>query len=185
MRHADVSRGFGNKTTWDRSFEDHFTKIVGQAGNALIDADGSCRAVCRDAMEVEGEFDLVYVDTPYITARGVGVDYRDFYHFLEGMMCYDDWPSLIDLDSKHRRLRREKDPWTDPNCCHDMFRRLFERFSKSILAVSYRSDGIPSITELVEILRRVKRQVDVIGGKRYQYALSTKRDTREVLIIAQ
>jgi len=185
MRHAEVPRGFGNKTTWDRSFEDHFTKIVRQANNALIDAGGSCRAVCCDAVEVEGEFDLVYVDTPYITARGVGVDYRDFYHFLEGMMCYDDWPSLIDLDSKHRRLRREEDPWSDPKCCHDMFRRLFERFEKSILVVSYRSDGIPSISELVEILRRVKRQVDVIDGQRYQYALSTKRDTREVLIIAR
>ncbi len=65
-----------------------------------------------------------------------------------------------------------------------MFRRLFDRFRESILVVSYRSDGIPSISELVEMLRRVNGNVRVVDGDRYQYALSTNRRTREVLIVA-
>ena len=35
-----------------------------------------------DALDVPGDYDLVYVDTPYIPKSGVGVDYQDFYHFL-------------------------------------------------------------------------------------------------------
>lgn len=34
-----------------------------------------------DALDVPGDYDLVYVDTPYIPKSGVGVDYLDFYHF--------------------------------------------------------------------------------------------------------
>jgi len=30
--------------------------------------------------------DLVYIDTPYISAKGIGVNYFDFYHFLEGIV---------------------------------------------------------------------------------------------------
>ena len=46
--------------------------------------------------EVPGSYDLVYVDTPYISSKGVGVDYLHFYHFLEGLTDYDNWKSRID-----------------------------------------------------------------------------------------
>jgi len=184
MRTADVERGFGNKASWDRSFPDHFERFAAEANAAVIDSKGACRAVCRDALALEPDFDLVYVDTPYINRSGVGVDYRDFYHFLEGMVRYDKWPEQVDLRSKHRRLIRRHDPWSDPRTCHDMFRRLFEHFSDSILVVSYRSDGVPTIDELITMLKVVKGNVQVIEGERYQYVLSPKRDTREVLVIA-
>jgi hypothetical protein len=64
-----------------------------------------------------------------------------------------------------------------------MFRRLFDRFRESILVVSYRSDGIPSIPELAGLMRSAKRQVRVIEGPAYQYALSTNRTTKETLLI--
>jgi hypothetical protein len=64
-----------------------------------------------------------------------------------------------------------------------MFRRLFERFRESILAVSFRSDGIPPVQELATMLGEVKPRVRVIEGDLYQYALSTKRSTRETLLI--
>ena len=183
MRTADVERGFGNKVSWDRSFPEHFRHFVAEANAAVVDSGGVCRAVCDDALALEPGFDLVYVDTPYINRSGVGVDYRDFYHFLEGMVHYDKWPEQVDLKSKHRRMIRHHDPWSDPRTCHDMFRRLFEHFSDSILVVSYRSDGIPTIDELVTMLKAVKGNVQVIEGERYQYVLSPKRNTREVLLI--
>ncbi len=183
MRTAEVKRGFGNKTSWDRSFADHFKKFAAQAGAAVVDTSKPCRATCRDALEIEPAFDLVYIDPPYINSSGIGVDYRDFYHFLEGMVRYDDWLDMIDRQSKHRRLTRERDPWSNPATCRDMFRLLFERMRESILVISYRSDGIPSVEELAEMLGNVKRRVRVIAGNRYQYVLSTKRSTREVLLI--
>jgi len=183
MRTARVSRSFGNKSSWDRSFDDHFKVLAAQANAAVIESRRPCRAVCGDILEVKPGFDLVYVDTPYLNRRGVGVDYRDFYHFLEGLVRYDDWPAMVDMSSKHRRLRREPDPWSSPGLCHEMFCALFERFRDSILVVSYRSDGIPSIDELAGMLRAVKRNVRVVEKGLYQYALSTRRDTREVLLI--
>ena len=134
-------------------------------------------------LEVEPGYDLVYIDTPYINNRGVGVDYREFYHFLEGMVRYDEWSTMIDHNSKHRRLIPREDPWSNLKTCHKLFRRLFERFADSILVVSYRSDGIPSTEELSDMLRKVKPRVHLITGDRYQYALSTRRHSREVLLI--
>ena len=183
MRTADVERSFGNKASWDRSFADHFERFAAEANAAVVDSHGNCLAICNDALQLEPGYDLVYVDTPYINRSGVGVDYREFYHFLEGIVRYDEWPKMIDLTSKHRRLIRCKDPWVDPATSSALFRRLFERFQDSIFVVSYRSDGIPSIEELAGMLQEVKRHVRVIDGPQYQYALSTNRRTREVLLI--
>ena len=183
MRTADVPRSFGNKTSWDRPFEDHFCTFAAEANRAVIDGGGRCRAICDDALAIEPNYDLVYIDTPYINRSGVGVNYRDFYHFLEGMVRYDDWPGMIDAASKHRRLIRKPDPWSDAGVCHEAFRRLFDHFRRSMIVVSYRSNGIPSIEELVGLLREVKSNVRVVESSRYQYALSTRCNTHEVLLI--
>ena len=58
-----------------------------------------------------------------------------------------------------------------------------ERYADSILVTSYRSDGIPSVSELERAMRRVKRRVRTVVYDRYQYALSTNRKSREVLLI--
>jgi len=183
MRTADVKRGFGNKKSWDRSFDDHFRRYVDEANRAVFDNGTPCRATCSDALDIKPEYDLVYVDTPYITAKGVGVDYRDFYHFLEGLMNYDRWAGLIDRRSRHRRLIPTTNPWTKPGQCGEQFRRLFDRFRDSILVVSYRSDGIPSIGQLTRRLREVKRRVRIVEFDSRPYALSTNRKSREVLLI--
>lgn len=183
MRTSDVKRSFGNKATWDRSFDAHFLAVVAEANAAVIDSAQPCRAVCGDALEVEGEFDLVYVDTPYIRRNGVGVDYRDFYHFLEGLLHYPQWAEMIDRSSKHLRLVRRANPWCDSARCGAQFRRLFDRFRTSILVVSYRSDGTPSIDELTRWLRELKPNVRVIDNTAYQYALSKNRSSREVLLV--
>jgi adenine-specific DNA methylase len=139
--------------------------------------------MCADAIDVEPGFDLVYIDPPYINRAGVGVDYRDFYHFLEGLVHYPDWPVMVDHSSRHRRLDRRPDPWSDPGACHEAFRRLLHRFAESILVISYRSEGTPSIDGLADMLAAVKRRVRVVELGAYQYALSGQRDSREMLLI--
>jgi adenine-specific DNA methylase len=183
LRSARVKRSFGNKASWDRPFETHFRRFAAEANAAVFDSGTACRAVASDALEVAGRFDLVYIDPPYINRQGVGVDYRDFYHFLEGMIRYDEWPKLVDYSSRHRRLHRRPSGWSDPRTAPRLFRSLFDRFRDSILAVSYRSDGVPSIEELTRMLADFKRDVRVLSLDRNQYALSTRRDTHEMLLI--
>ena len=183
LRLADVRRGFGNKATWDRSFEDHFYTHARRGGAAVFGSGQPCRAIQGDVAEVEGEFDLVYIDSPYITARRVGVDYLAFYHFLEGLVRYEEWPELVDWDSKHRRFHRVPSPWVSPDRIHAAFRKVLRRFADSVLVVSYRSDGIPSVEELVALVGAVKPRVVVHSHDRYRYALSTNKCSKEMLIM--
>jgi adenine-specific DNA-methyltransferase len=184
LRFAEVERSFGNKTTWDTPFEVHFRSFAGEVNALVVDNGRSNRAFNKDVRDIEGDYDLVYIDPPYISQRAVGVDYHHFYHFLEGLARYGEWSTLVDYRSKHRRMKRKYNPWVDPAAIHGAFNRLLDRFHEAILVVSYRADGIPSITDLEDMVRQVKRSVRVYTLDSYQYVLST-RQTAEVLIIGE
>lgn len=186
MRLADVSRSFGNKTTWERAFPDLLHRFVLQANDAACPGGGRCRALCCDARDVEGEYDLVYIDTPYIKRNRAGTDYLSFYHFLEGMVDYASWPDRIDPKGKHFPLCAAADSrWSRADQAASAFSELFSRYSNSMICVSYRSDGIPTIDELQNLLRHCKSDVRVIALADYRYALSPNRSTQEMLLIAR
>jgi adenine-specific DNA-methyltransferase len=185
MRFADVERSFGNKASWDRPFDEWFRIFVKEANQAVFDNGQPNRALHLDALDVAGEYDLVYIDTPYISRRGVAVDYWAFYHFLEGLTMYDEWAQNLDRGSKHLRLKLRPSEWIDKKRIHMAFDRLFSRYKESILVVSYRSDGIPSEPELVSLLKRYKRHVQVEHFGHYKYVLSTNSRSKEILLIGE
>ena len=183
MRLAEVPRSFGNKASWDRPFDDWFRHFVAEANRAVFDNGRANRSLNHDAMDVPGEYDLVYIDPPYVSSKGAAVDYWAFYHFLEGLTMYDDWGRHVDRSSKHRRLLPRPSPWTSRDKIAGAFERLFERYRRGILVVSYRGDDIPAEAELVAMLERHKRNVRVSRYGRYKYALSTNAKSSEILII--
>jgi len=182
IRFSNVQRNFGNKTTWDTPFEVHFRQFVGEANNAVFSNGRHNRALNLDVVDVDAAFDLVYIDTPYISQKGVGVDYLDFYHFLEGLVNYPQWAQMIDYGTKHKRLKASKSIWTDQNRILSGFDRLFSKFRDSILVISYRADGIPSIGQLKALLGKYKLNVEESRRKNYKYVLSTN-NSEEVLLI--
>lgn len=184
VRLQDVERSFGNKKTWDTPFDVHFRKFVEEANNAVFDNGKVCRSINQNIFDVEPHYDFVYIDTPYLNDSGVGVDYADFYHFLNGLVDYDNWATRIDYDSKHLRLFRQQNVWNNSNTIHLAFERLFVQFQNSTLAISYRSNGIPTIEELVGILERLGKNVRIYQSGCIKYVLSTKR-SNEVLIVAR
>lgn len=184
LRTAEVERSFGNKKTWDTPFEDHFLKFVEEANNAVFDNGKRNQVFHSDIFDLAiPHIDLVYVDTPYISTKGVGVNYFDFYHFLEGIVFYDEWSKLIDENSKHKKIKNGKNEWCDKGEIHGAFERLFDKFKNSILVVSYRDDGAPTISELVNMLKKHKKSVE-IRMLDYKYVLSNG-NSKEVLIVAQ
>ena len=185
MRTRAVKRTFGNKRTWETPFEAHFRRFVVEGNQAVFSNGRRHRVLCQDACDVDAKADLVYIDPPYLNQRGTGVDYLDFYHFLEGILCYRDWPRKLDTSRKHKPIRHEKPPWSDPGRIHAAFENVFERFADSILVVSYRNNGVPSVDELSSMLRRVKGHVRVVESDEQPYVLSTNRATREVLLIGE
>jgi adenine-specific DNA methylase len=183
IRLAEVERSFGNKTTWDTPFDEWFRFFASEANRAVFDNGRANRSLNMDAAAVAGGFDLVYIDPPYISAQGVGVDYLEFYHFLEGLTVYADWANHIDFRTKHRRLKRQPSPWADKQKISVAFDQVFRKFQDAKIVVSYRSDGIPSETKLIDLLRKHRRHVQVEHYGQYKYVLSKNTDSKELLLI--
>lgn len=187
LRTTDVKRSFGNKTTWDKSFNEHFIKFVEEANNAVFDNKKECKSLNADVSNLDciQNIDLVYIDPPYISSKGSKTDYLDFYHFLEGICNYDEWSGFINFKYKHLPIRKNvENPWCDKKLIYNEFDKIFEKYKDSTLVVSYRLDGTPSIDELVSMLRKYKRTVKYHISEDYKYVLSNC-PTNEVLIIAE
>jgi len=182
VRLSEVERNFGNKATWDTPFEVHFRKFAKEANQAIFSNNQGNQALNLDVFDVSGEFDLVYIDTPYISKNGVGVDYLGFYHFLEGLVNYSKWKEMIDYESKHKKIKSNGSVWTDKNEILPAFNKLFKKFRDSILAVSYRSDGIPTVMELQHLLKKYKKKIVELKRKEYKYVLSNNH-SEEILLI--
>lgn len=184
VRLQEVERSFGNKKTWDTPFEIHFRKFVEEANNAVFDNGVNCRSINYNVFDVKPEYDFIYIDTPYLNNSGIGVDYADFYHFLNGLVDYDNWNTRIDYNSKHLRLLRQPNIWNDSATIYQAFEQLFSQFRHATMAISYRSNGIPSIEELVKILKSLGKNVKIHQSVDIKYVLSTKQ-SNEILIVAQ
>ncbi len=184
VRVSDVKRNFGNKTTWDTPFEVHFRRFVDEANNAVFESSSKCLSMNSDALTLKSGYDLIYIDTPYLNEAGVGVDYADFYHFLNGLLNYENWADMIDYSSKNLRLKKSPNVWNDAGKIEIAFDELFRHYSESILAISYRSNGFPSIETLVEKLECLGKRVTVHRSSEMKYVLSNKI-TSEVLVIAE
>jgi adenine-specific DNA methylase len=112
------------------------------------------------------------------------LDYLDFYHFLEGLVDYENWDTRIDYSSKHKRLKLNGSDWTNSRRIEDSFERLIKKFNNSILVISYRSDGIPAIKRIEELLVENGKQVTIHESSEMKYVLSNKQST-EILIIGR
>lgn len=186
VRSNNVKRSFGNKTTWDKSFESHFTKNVKEANESIFDNRNKCFSFCYPALEFpvnRYKPDLVYMDPPYINSKGIGTDYLDFYSFLEGLVDYDNWGNRINQKYKHKTLvGKGENPWNKKREILFEFQKTIEKYSDSIIVISYRDDGIPSKEQIIELLKKYKDNV-IDTEKDYQYVLS-KSVSKEMLLIA-
>lgn len=183
MRTSNVKRSFGNKITWDRPFDEYFIKFSKEANESIFDNGKDNVAKNEDAIGMDNNYDLVYIDTPYISEKGTTVDYHAFYHFLEGLTDYNNWERNIDFKYKHNRLKPIKNPWNNKKSVHRCFNDLFGNFEDSKIVVSYRSDGIPSENQLKSILEQYKSKVEIYYYGNYKYALSKNSNSKEILLV--
>lgn len=184
VRLADVNRTFGNKTTWERPFDALFRACLAEANAAVFDDGQRHTVTCVDAFECPLDADLVYLDPPYVRKDKQTFGYADGYHFLEGLAAYEQWEARIDRSRKHLPYREGAgSPFEHPSTVEDALFRLLGRVSpSSMVALSYRDDGLPSISAIVKQLRGAGREVSV-HKRAARYALST-RATADVLVVA-
>lgn len=184
VRTSDVERNFGNKATWDKPFDEHFKKFIKEANNAIFNNRKQNKSFCGDIIDLKIEADLIYIDTPYIPNSGTLTLYGEFYHFLNGLTDYPNWESKVDYNSKHKKLISEYSIWEDKKNIYNGFEQLIEKFKKSIIVISYRDDGIPTVKEISDMLRIHGKKVH-IETVDYKYVLSKKQNLQEVLIIGE
>jgi hypothetical protein len=177
LRLKDVKRTFGNKTSWEGSFDKYFRHFCNELNSCIFSNGAKHLALNMSVSEFAArkEFDLIYVDPPYIRkeAMGSAVDYLGFYHFLEGASNKDTWHARINYASKNLCLANEtQNDWTSSTLNILAFERLFDTFKKATIVVSYKEPGLPSKANLSKLLSKFKRRVISVPGKRYDYALN-------------
>lgn len=143
------------------SLEQHFRNAIALFNAAVFDNRQSNTALNYDIFSIPRNlrFDLVYIDPPYVSPHSDN-DYTRRYHFVEGLARY--WHGLELLEqTTTKKFRRLPSPFDAKKTIYEAFHKLFERFSNSIIVVSYSSNGIPSKDELFNMLSDYKREVAV------------------------
>ena len=149
-----------------------------------------CRAIRHSALEIpEEQYDLIYIDPPYLRQDRWNDNYLHHYHFLEGLSQYEHWAGQIDYDSPHLRLKeRTPNIWANKYWRSDALDVLIEKFPRSVVVVSYKKFGVPSIDSLMRLLKRHRSRVRSYS-QHYKYALNHQNGeahlNREVLLIAE
>jgi DNA adenine methylase len=149
------------------SLQEQFIEAIKLLNAAVFDNEQQNRAFNQDVFSLDVVPDLVYLDPPYYTPLSDN-DYLRRYHFVEGLSCY--WQDVEILHhTKTKKLRKYYTPFDSRTEVYDAFKRLLQKFSNSIIVVSYSSNSLPNREELTDMLEAIKGKgkvkVDIIGHK--------------------
>lgn len=186
LRVNHVESNFGNYVTWEKSFKTLFRQFTEELNQFQFLQMPNVEIVNHSALECPNVADLVYIDTPYFNKKSNAVSYHARYHFLEGLVFYNDIPTHINYDKVNREIQIHKSSEFEnkSNYLRDL-NELLGHYPDSIIVLSYTSEGYPSIEELKTQLHRHKRHVEVIYFGKYNFALNKSNQNRqEVLFIA-
>lgn len=178
---GDPSRYKDGRRDLKLSLSQHFREQVGEYNAAVFEGPEVCRAFCADVFaSPKDEFDLVYLDPPYVP-RSDDNCYIKRYHFLEGLSCYWRDQELLP-GSKVRKIQKKYTPFSYRREAVEAFDRMFGRFSRSIIVLSYSSNGFPDLATLVDMLGRHKSDVTVHERQhRYHFGTHGRAKRNEVL----
>lgn len=154
------------------SFRDQFLEAVRMINAAIFDNGKQNKARHVDAMNLKPqESGLVYIDPPYYSPLSDN-EYVRRYHFVEGLAR--DWQGVeIQQNTTTKKFKSYPTPFSSRKGATEAFDLLFKRFRDSILVVSYSSNSQPTLDEMVTIMTRHKRHVDVVPVD-YRYSLGNQ-----------
>lgn len=186
LRENHVESSFGNYTTWEKSFGMLFRQFTEELNQFQFLQLPNVEIVNHSALECPVIADLVYIDTPYFNKKSSAVSYHARYHFLEGLVFYNDIPGNVNYNKVNREIQIHKSAEfeTKSNYLNDL-NELLDHYPNSTIVMSYTSEGYPSIEELEAQLRRHKQHVEMVSFGQYSFALNrSNKNRQEVLFIA-
>jgi adenine-specific DNA-methyltransferase len=168
---GDLSRYDDGRRDLKLTLEEHFLEQIDVFNRAVFDNGRKNVAIRSDVFDLPTrKFDLVYLDPPYVP-RADDNCYIKRYHFLEGLSCY--WEGLpIDGTTKVRKIAKRYTPFSYRRTASEAFDQLFGQFAKSIIVLSYSSNGYPDLNELETLLRKHKKSIRVFK-KPHRYHFGT------------
>lgn len=191
LRSANVQRSFGNSTTWETPFADLFMRHVKETNAHVFDNGQKNAASNRDVVKFRRRnIDLVYIDPPYfrLDRERKQCNYRFIYHFVEGLVRYDQWPDLIDHDFSTLPLKPNGNSTEVLHSCEkkvlgksllDWFEDIITNWPNAQIAFSYKQPGIPTHFAIKKMLEETGRDVEVYR-RPYTYALNHRNGTPNV-----
>lgn len=187
MRINYTGGNFGNKRTWERPFEELFQRFIQELDEFTFDNLQNNIAVNSSALNCRETADLVYIDPPYFNDKGHHTTYHSKYHFLEGLANYNQLAQHINLTKRNHEVDINKsDEFEKEASFLNELEQLITNHINSIIVISYRNNGKPSILEISMLMTRVRPQFQVhtLDLGRYGYALNKdNQSNNEFLII--
>ena len=157
-----------------KTFEEQFLEAVQIINNAVFDNKKRNKSYKMDAMEMKKKADLVYIDPPYYTPKSDN-EYVRRYHFVEGLAR--DWKGVeIQEHTITKKFKSYPTPFSTKNGASEAFDNIFNIHKKSILIVSYSSNSLPTMDDMIKLLKRYKENVDVVPVD-YTYSFGTRANT--------
>lgn len=159
-----------------KSLEQQFMEAVDAVNKAVFDNGRECSSKHGDAMNLRTEkADLVYMDPPYYSPLSDN-EYVRRYHFVEGLAR--DWKGVeIQEHTQTKKFKSYPTPFSTRKGAADAFDKLFKKFANSILIVSYSSNSLPTQDEMLEIMARYKKHVEVIPVD-YKYSFGNQGEAK-------
>ncbi|MEV5425855.1 DNA adenine methylase [Streptomyces cellulosae] len=156
---------------------DHFVERVEEYNNAVFDSGVSCSTLTQDVFDIDGQYDVVYLDPPYAPPRDDNC-YIKRYHFLEGLSQY--WEGLKIMEkTKTKKLEKRYTPFSYKRTIEDALLRTFQRFADSTIVLSYSSNAVPDAETIIRLLRSVKSSVEVISlDHKYSFGTHSAAERR-------
>jgi adenine-specific DNA-methyltransferase len=176
---------FGNKVTWDQPFYDLFIKFTKELNLYQFDNSKRIEISNTSALKCEKHADLIYIDTPYFSKNNSGnITYHNRYHFLEGLMHYEEIPSIINLNKVNKEMSIGKNLEFEnrANFLTELD-QLINYHKDSVIAISYTTEGYPSIEKIQDVVQKYKRAVVVCHLGKHSFALNRNNASREEVLI--
>ena len=126
---------------------------------------------------------IIYIRV--ISRKSTSVSYHNRYHFLEGLMHYYDIPDHINYTKANRELDFGVCPEFEKKSTYVAnLHRLLDFHRDSVIALSYTTNGYPTVEELMQIMREHKGRVQMVDLGAHSFALNKDNDERhEILIV--
>ncbi|RBY83054.1 DNA methyltransferase [Geodermatophilus sp. TF02-6] len=186
---TDANRYVDGRRDLELSLRRHFRERAAEYNAVVFDNGRVSRASQGEVFEIDaGPYDLVYLDPPYAPPSDDN-DYIKRYHFLEGLSNY--WRgSTIMENTKTKKLAKRFTPFAYKRTIEDALQRTFERFASSgTIVLSYSSNAVPDAARILELLKRVKDDVEVREvDHKYSFGThgaATRRNVKEYLFIGR